>query len=203
MPNKPYHHGNLRSSLIDAGIELITQEGLIHLSLRKVAALCGVSQTAPYSHFENKEDLLKAMQDYVTEQFMVVLEDAVKSCPNRNDPYVLIQLGKAYIMFFIRNPQYFSFIFSQTCIKIDLSLNGNGTNNFPPFELFKTLAIHIFKDAKIANEEIEDLIISLWSTVHGLASIATMKHVYYDKDWETKIEDIIWNSKHTIGLRTV
>ena len=193
MANKPYHHGNLRSLLINAGIELINQEGLKHLSLRKVAALCGVSQTAPYSHFKNKEDLLNAMQNYVTEQFMVVLENAVKSCPDRNDSHVLIQLGKAYVMFFIRNPQYFSFIFSQTCIEVNLSLYGDGTNNFPPFELFKTLAFHIFKEAEIPNEKIQDLIISLWSTIHGLASIATMKHVYYDKDWETKIEDIIWN----------
>ena len=34
--------------------------------------------------------------------------------------------------------------------------------------------------------KMQDTIISLWATVHGLASIATMKNVHYDKDWETK-----------------
>lgn len=38
----------------------------------------------------------------------------------------------------------------------------------------------------MSNEKIEDTIISLWATVHGLASIATMKNVRYDKDWEKK-----------------
>lgn len=45
----------------------------------------------------------------------------------------------------------------------------------------------------MSKEKMEDTIISLWATVHGLASIATMKNVCYDKDWETKIEDIIWH----------
>lgn len=191
--NKPYHHGNLRNSLIEAGIKLINQDGAKQLSLRKLAALCGVSQTAPYSHFQNKEDLLKAMQDYVTEQLMEVLETAIKSCPNQNEPRVLIQMGKSYVMFFINNPQYFSFLFSQPCMKINLSLDSDGTKNFPPFELFKTIAFSILGEPGMSKEKMEDIIISLWATVHGLASIATMKNVYYDKDWETKIEDIIWN----------
>lgn len=195
MSNKPYHHGNLRSSLIEAGIELINQEGIKQLSLRKVSALCGVSQAAPYSHFQNKEDLLEAMQDYVTEQFMEVLMNTIKSCPNQNDPSVLIQMGKSYVMFFVKNPQYFPFLFSQPCMEVNLSLDGDGTKNFPPFELLKTIAFRILGETGMAKERMEDAIISLWATVHGLASIATMKNVHYDKDWETKIEDIIWNKQ--------
>lgn len=193
MLNKPYHHGDLRNSLIEAGIELINQDGAKQLSLRKVSALCGVSQAAPYSHFQSKEDLLQAMQDYVTEQFMEVLENTIKSCPNQNDSSVLIQIGKSYVMFFVNNPQYFPFLFSQSSMEVNLSLDGDGTNNFPPFELLKNTVFRIFGENKISKEKMEDTIISLWATVHGLASIVTMKNVHYDKDWETKIEDIIWN----------
>lgn len=193
MLNKPYHHGDLRNSLIEAGIELINQDGSKQLSLRKVSALCGVSQAAPYSHFQSKEDLLQAMQDYVTEQFMEVLENTIKSCPNQNDSNVLIQIGKSYVMFFVNNPQYFPFLFSQSSMEVNLSLDGDGTNNFPPFEILKNTVFRILGRGEISKEKMEDTIISLWATVHGLASIATMKNVYYDKDWETKIEDIIWN----------
>ncbi|MBZ9608186.1 TetR/AcrR family transcriptional regulator [Clostridium estertheticum] len=193
MSNKPYHHGDLRNSLIEAGIELINQDGAKQLSLRKVSALCGVSQAAPYSHFKSKEDLLEAMQDFVTEQFMEVLENTIKSCPNQKDPSVLIQMGKSYVMFFVYNPQYFSFLFSQPCMEVNLSLEGDGTKNFPPFELLKTTVFRIYGETKMPKEKMEDTIISLWATVHGLASIATMKNVHYDKEWETKIEDIIWN----------
>lgn len=192
MSNKSYHHGNLRNSLIEASIELINQEGA-QFSLSKVAALCGVSKAAPYSHFQSKEDLLIAMRDYVTGQFMEVLENTVRSCQNQKDPGLLIQIGKSYVMFFIKNPQYFSFLFSQHGIEVNLSLEDDGTNNFPPFQLFKTEAVPILGDLGMSEEKMEDAIISMWATVHGLASIATMKNVHYDKDWETKIEDIIWN----------
>lgn len=193
MSNKPYHHGDLRNSLIEAGIELINEKGIEQFSLRKVSALCGVSQAAPYSHFQSKENLLEAMQDYVTEQFMEVLENAIKSCPNQKDPRVILEIGKSYVMFFINNPQYFPFLFSQPCMEVELSLDADGKKNFPPFELLKATVFRVFGESGMSKEKIEDTIISLWATVHGLASIATMKNVHYDKDWETKIEDIIWN----------
>ena len=193
MSEKSYHHGNLRNALVEKGIELINQKGIDQLSLRKVSALCGVSQTALYSHFQNKEDLLEAMQDYVIQQFMEVLDHAINSCSNPNDPDVLIQLGKSYVLFFIHRPHYFRFLFSHTNIEMRLSLNSNETNSFPPLELFKTIVIRIFNDAEMSEDELEDTMISLWATVHGLAAIATMKNVHYEKDWEKKIESIIRN----------
>ncbi|MCX7747225.1 MAG: TetR/AcrR family transcriptional regulator [Clostridia bacterium] len=180
---------------MEAGIELINREGAKQLSLRKVAALCGVSQAAPYSHFQSKEDLLEAMRNYVTERFMEVLVNSVQSFRDQNDPKRLIQMGKSYVMFFIENPQYFSFLFSQHGVEVNLSLHDDGTKNFPPFQLMKTIAIPILGELGVPEERMEDSIISMWATVHGLASIATMKNVHYDKAWETKIEDIIWN-KH-------
>ncbi|MCE5197065.1 MAG: TetR/AcrR family transcriptional regulator [Negativicutes bacterium] len=195
MPDKPYHHGNLRNCLIEAGIELINQKGIEQLSLRKVCVMCGVSQSAPYSHFQSKEDLLEAMQDYVTNQFMEVLHTAIESCLNQNDQRVLIQMGKSYVLFFVKNPNYFQFLFSQPCIKVNLSLDENAKNNFPPFELLKENVLRIFGETGMPKEKMEDTIIALWASVHGLASIATMKNIYYDKDWEKKIEDIIWNKQ--------
>ena len=193
MTDKPYHHGNLRNLLIEAGIELINQEGTKQFSLRKVAALCGVSHAAPYSHFKNKEELLKAMQDYVREQLMEVLNNTIQSYTNFNDQYLLILMGKSYVMFFIKNPQYFPFLCSQLCMEINLSMDDDGTNNFPPFELFKTTSLRVLREMGLPEEKLKDAIISMWATVHGLASIATMQNVHYDEDWETKIEDIIWN----------
>ena len=50
-----YHHKDLRNALIETGIQLVSTEGVNAFSLRKVAAACGVSHAAPYSHFQNKE----------------------------------------------------------------------------------------------------------------------------------------------------
>ena len=46
MENKPYHHGELRKTLIETGIEFINQYGEEKLSLRKIAEKCGSSRCA-------------------------------------------------------------------------------------------------------------------------------------------------------------
>ena len=77
-----YHHKDLRNALIETGIHLVNTEGVNSFSLRKVAAACGVSHAAPYSHFQNKEELLEAMQLFITDRFSKQLESAVQKNNN-------------------------------------------------------------------------------------------------------------------------
>lgn len=193
MQEKPYHHGDLRNCLIESGISLIDAEGIDHLSLRRVAALCGVSQAAPYSHFANKEALLDAMRGYATEKFEQALIEAKQSISDEDDPRLLVEMGKRYVLFFLENPQYFNFIFSQQWMTVDLDLENDSPTNFPPYLLLKKYALKIFRKAGMPDERIEDMIISMWASVHGLTSIAIMKNVHYSKNWGDKIEDIIKN----------
>jgi len=192
--DKPYHHGNLRNELLEAGIDLINNESESNFSLRKTAALCGVSHAAPYSHFQNKEDMLKEMQAYVTARFMKALEDTVRTSSYADDSELLIQIGKSYVLFFLHHPRYFSFLFSQPCMKIDLSMNGVDESDFPPFRLFRDVARRVLTKMGLPINKINDTVISMWALVHGLCSIVTMKYVYYDQNWETKIEDFIRNN---------
>jgi AcrR family transcriptional regulator len=191
---KRYHHGNLRNCLIEAGIELVNTEGETHFSLRRVAAMCGVSNAAPYSHFRNKEELLEAMKSYVTGQFTEELNHSIQG-EDVDNPYTLIKMGKSYVKFFINNPQYFEFLFSQACIRVNLNMDNDGKGNFPPFELLKDLHFRILRQHGLPDDKIKDAVILAWATVHGLAAIATMKGVTYDESWESKIEDIIWRKE--------
>ena len=114
-----YHHKDLRNALIEKGIEIVSKEGIHSFSLRKVAAACGVSHAAPYSHFQNKEELLEAMQLFITDRFSKLLEDTIQK--NHNISEILKDMGVTYISFFVENPAYFQFLYSQSNIKIDLS----------------------------------------------------------------------------------
>ena len=65
-PAEKYHHGNLRQALVDAGKLLLIEKGINGLSLRETAKAAGVSHTAPYRHFKNKEELFVAIVELVS-----------------------------------------------------------------------------------------------------------------------------------------
>jgi len=184
-----YHHKDLKNALIEKGIELVDEEGLKVFSLRKVAAACGVSHAAPYSHFQNKELLLNAMQNYITDEFSKLLENTIAK--HGKEPNALEYLGKAYVIFFMDNPHYFSFLFTQSNVRIDLSSSTDSGNNYKPFEIYKKVVLELLDKSNYPHERRWDAIIAIWSFVHGLASVVTMKNVIYDEDWREKLTDFM------------
>lgn len=56
-----YHHGDLRTAMIDAGTALIAEGGLPALSVAEAARRTGVSAAAPYRHFPTRQHFLVAV----------------------------------------------------------------------------------------------------------------------------------------------
>jgi len=57
-----YHHGDLRNALIVAAAELIERDGTLEFTMAEAATRAGVSSAAPYRHFSDKEELLRAVR---------------------------------------------------------------------------------------------------------------------------------------------
>jgi AcrR family transcriptional regulator len=184
-----YHHKDLKNELIENGIELVNMEGTNSFSLRKVAAACGVSHSAPYSHFQTKEELLNAMQNHVANEFANMLKDTIAA--RGDSPDILEHLGRAYVVFFMENPHYFSFLHSQSNTPIDLSLHKDISENYAPFEIFKELIMSLMIKTDYPKEKYKDTIIALWALIHGITSLATINNVHYDEDWKNKITDLL------------
>ena len=108
--DKKYHHGDLKIQLIKSGLQMVQEDGINKLSLRRLAQMCNVSEAAPYSHFKNKEELLIAIQEYVTQQLLKCLKDAYENTEYSNSPIAILNMGKAYVQFFINYPEYYSFL---------------------------------------------------------------------------------------------
>src|SRR3954447_22016145 len=60
---RPYHHGNLRSTLLEAAERTLAAGGVAALSLRELARQVGVSHAAPRRHFAHKQALLDALAE--------------------------------------------------------------------------------------------------------------------------------------------
>ena len=53
-----YHHGDLKTALISAGLELVREKGPRGFSMNEASRRAGVSVSAPYNHFNDKDGLL-------------------------------------------------------------------------------------------------------------------------------------------------
>ena len=186
-----YHHGNLRQALIEAGIKIINESGEENLSLRKVAALCNVSHAAPYAHFKDKDELLEAIKNSVTDRFMEELLNAVEGKPTADQ--AIIAMGRTYIQFFSANPDYFAFIFGKQNINAHLKMNREYKDDYPPFLLLRRMYLKHLEENGLEKtfEEQESELIKIWSIVHGMASIACMKGIKSSVNWNDIDERIL------------
>ena len=182
-----YHHGNLRQALIEAGIKIINECGEAGLSLRKTAALCEVSHAAPYAHFKDKEELIEAIKESVTKQFMENLQNAVQDAPDAES--AIVNMGRSYVVFFLHKPDYFKFLFGSQNVIAHLRTDKEYAEDYPPFKLLKKTYIKYLeeKNFKKSEEEQEQELLKIWSSAHGLAAIACMSQVKLSFDWEKAV----------------
>jgi AcrR family transcriptional regulator len=169
MSARKYHHGDLKNALIQAGIGILSEQGLHALSLRKVAQRAGVSHSAPYAHFADKQALIAAISTEGYRQLYECL--AVAVAQYRHDPQrQLIEASWAYIQFALREPAHF---------KITLSSVVDKEQEYPAFLAMTHQAFGLLLEVTQACQQAgilkpgpsEQMAVSVWSTVHGLTSL--------------------------------
>jgi len=186
MTEKPYHHGDLRNALIEMGIAFVNENGFHRFSLRKVAALCNVSHTAPYAHFKDIDALLEAMSSHVSTQFTKAMLAAIEG--QEDSAEIIAKLGKVYIAFFMEHPNYFQFLFSKAGVAIDL--DDEHACLYQPFVLFRDISYRIFSKIGLPPEKQKQLLISNWALVHGIAALATNANIRYSGEWGALLDNI-------------
>lgn len=114
-----YHVGNLRESLIQQALSILKTDGLEGLSLRKVAGAAGVSHTAAYRHFDDKNALLAAVAE---EGFHLLYEYQCQVVIEAGDDLTerFLNLGWLYIKFTIEHPQHARAMFGGAGLKFKL-----------------------------------------------------------------------------------
>src|SRR5215475_9869167 len=96
-PAKSYHHGDLRRALLDEALRTIQTDGVEQLTLRTVGERLGVSRSALYRHFADKQSLLAT----VGKEGFRMLRQAIAEAWERNGRGRggFEAIGKAYLRF--------------------------------------------------------------------------------------------------------
>src|SRR5687767_3851509 len=96
-PPRAYHHGNLRRALLDEAVATIRNEGVSALTLREIGFRLGVSRTALYRHFADKNALLAAV---ATEGFRMLREQTFAAWEKGGRNRAAFEsMGVAYVRF--------------------------------------------------------------------------------------------------------
>lgn len=105
-----YHHGDLRASLLTAAMRML-EEGE-PFSLRALARVAGVSPTAPYRHFKDRDALESALAAQGLRDLKVDLTEGRELPASAAD---LGELAVAYVEFALRRPALFRVMFGNAC----------------------------------------------------------------------------------------
>ena len=91
-----YHHGDLRAALIAAAAEQVEREGPEGVHLSRLAKALGVSQPAPYRHFDSREALLSAVAQEGFSRYSAEVDAAGKQGSRFAAPAKIVQAHVAF-----------------------------------------------------------------------------------------------------------
>ena len=106
---KPYHHGDLRRALLDEALRTIQTHGVEQLTLRTVGERLGVSRSALYRHFADKQSLLAAVGKEGFRKLRQTITDAWEQ--NGRGRAGFQAMGKAYVQFAVAHPSHYRVMF--------------------------------------------------------------------------------------------
>ena len=170
---KTYHHGNLKEELIACACKLCDRDGYTKLSIRSLAKESGVSQTAPYRHFETKECVYAAV---ATVGFKKLNELVFFDSPKKITKTKLVANASKYIEFGLKNANTYDLMF------------GTAVGNFADYPDLLKSANETYDNMKESfaslADDSEQIIafkcITLWSMLHGLVGIIRKVNVVGD-----------------------
>ena len=166
MGEKSYHHGDLRRALIEAGLASLQGGG--ELSLRALARDVGVSATAVYRHFPDKDALLAALAE---EAYAMLAGDQRAASEAAGGGLAGFgATGAAYVRFALKNPALFRLVFAHA------RPDGSGNHLDEGDEAMTMLRANAEAYAPPGCDP-QVAALQAWALVHGLAVLILDGHV--------------------------
>ena len=167
--NRPYHHGNLRSALLEQAERTIREQGVDALSLRDLARQVGVSHGAPRRHFADRQALLDAL----AESGFVRLEADLRAAVDAAGEEFQARLGAAaaaYIRFAVADPELLELMFAGKHRDPEGALNDAAER---AFSVMLELIEQGQANAVLEPGDPERVGLVLFATIQGIAALVT------------------------------
>lgn len=175
-----YHHGDLRAAAIAAGMQMLREGDGLDLGLRALAREVGVSATALYRHFPDKESLLDALAAEGIRRLGTLQAAAWKQAGGGTEAFRAI--GVAYVRFAHDEPAVFRLSFTRKMPERAKDQEDDGVDQ--AYHLLRTGVAEIFPVA----HNLDHAALHAWALVHGLAMLVLDQRVEWN---EAMVADIV------------
>jgi AcrR family transcriptional regulator len=169
MPNRTYHHGDLRAALLEQAEQTLRARGEAALSLRELARDLGVSHAAPSRHFKDRRALLDALALAGFERMTARLTEADR--PGAAFGERLTVLAHATVDFAVREPEMMALMFSRKQDSDALEEMHKAWMRLGA-PVFATIADGQ-RTGDVHEGDLERIAVSAFACVHGVGGLAT------------------------------
>lgn len=171
-----YHHGDLRTALVDAGMALAREGGPQAVVLREATRRAGVAPNAAYRHFANHQALFEAVRSASLGALAQAIEEEMKSADALPDPAerargLLAAVGRGYLRFAQTETGWFRSAFASGPFDVQVPPNAAHTarQGLNPFELLSHALDAMAAAGVLPPERRVGAEFLAWSSVHGMA----------------------------------
>lgn len=168
--HSPYHHGDLRSALLQEANVMLKESGIDGLSLRQLAERVGVSRMAPYHHFKDKHELLCAL---AAEGFRQLdrLIDAATLADGAGLDKTLRGFVRDYLQFAVSNPDRYELMFGRPIWKTAKPSQELKDTAFACFRHYAERIAALVGNSLPKGRKPLRLAQASWATLHGLCRL--------------------------------
>ncbi|WP_162260985.1 MULTISPECIES: TetR/AcrR family transcriptional regulator [unclassified Nocardioides] len=171
MASDSYHHGNLRTSLLEAAVATVAERGPQALVLRDLARQVGVSHNAAYRHFADRDELVTEVAAIAMERLVATLHERLERV-STDDPVLrarqrLAEIGRGYVEFAVAETGLFRLAFASTAT---VATAGTSASR-DPLALLATCLDELVAVGFLSPEARVDAEATCWSGVHGFSML--------------------------------
>ncbi|MBI3429466.1 MAG: TetR/AcrR family transcriptional regulator [Actinobacteria bacterium] len=192
-----YHHGDLESALLDAATKMVGADGAEHLSLRAVAAEVGVSPSAAYHYYQEKDSLISCVGARLFEELADFQEQALLKVPGKGARAARARfraLGRAYFEWASMEPNFFRLIFGCYCSADEVEVEVLRDNS-RAWRLLQTCLEDLYRTGGLIPALRPYAEILTWSAVHGATALIIEGHLPKDS-----FESLLDGLERSLGI---
>ncbi|GAA1892663.1 TetR/AcrR family transcriptional regulator [Asanoa iriomotensis] len=170
MRARSYHHGDLRTALITAGLRAARSGGAAALGMRELTRAVGVTPNAAYRHFADRNALVRAVAAEAQELVARAMHERITGInPDASPAQAAVDrlraVGLGYIHFARTERGWFELAF--------LTQEAGPVAAPPPYQLLVDALDGLVATGVLTPERRASAEWPCWSTVHGFADLAT------------------------------